>query len=206
MGILNTYLSQDLSGANAKTALILFFPTPSCVQLTYHTDYALRVLIYMISRPGQKVTTREMAEFYGISLNHLTKVAKTLTKTGWLKATRGVGGGLLLAEHTPNAKIGEIVRQMEKRHLVECFDAVRNTCPIARGCELKPILYFAWRAFYDVLDAHTVRDLAKTPAELLTPMLSQAKVKVKAAGITNGAPMTVASNPGRAKTKRKPIS
>lgn len=139
------------------------------MQLTYHTDYALRVLIYMASRPGQKVTTREMADFYGISLNHLTKVAKALTKSGWLKATRGVGGGLLLAAHTPDTKVGEIVRLTERGQLVECFDPASNTCPITRGCELKSILYQARRAFFDVLDAHTVRDLAKSPAELKGP-------------------------------------
>src|SRR3954469_19750668 len=54
------------------------------VQLNYHTDYALRVLTYLTVRPGRRVSTREMAEFYGISLHHLTKVAKFLTQRGWL--------------------------------------------------------------------------------------------------------------------------
>ncbi|MDZ4290116.1 MAG: Rrf2 family transcriptional regulator [Prosthecobacter sp.] len=132
------------------------------MQLTYHTDYALRVLIYMMGRPEQKVTTREMADFYGVSLNHLTKVAKRLTKAGWLESTRGSGGGLLLAEHTPDAKVGEIVRQTESWELVECFTPKTNTCPIAGACHLKPMLFHARRAFFDVLDAHTVRDLAKS--------------------------------------------
>jgi Rrf2 family nitric oxide-sensitive transcriptional repressor len=130
------------------------------VQLTYHTDYALRILIYLISRPGHKATTREMAEFYGISLNHLTKVAKGLTRAGWLKAARGIGGGLTLAEHTPNAKVGEIVRLTETWNLVECFEPVTTTCPIVGGCRLKPMLHRARAAFFDVLDSQSVRDLA----------------------------------------------
>lgn len=133
----------------------------SSVQLTYHTDYALRVLIYMMSRPEQKVTTREMAEFYGVSLNHLTKVAKALTRAGWLIGARGAGGGLTLAAHTPDTKIGEIVRYTENADLVECFVPSHNTCPITKSCHLKPILYKARRAFFDVLDSHTVRDLAE---------------------------------------------
>lgn len=132
------------------------------MQLTSHTDYALRILIFMMSQPARRVTTREMADFYGISLNHLTKVAKALTKSGWLQASRGTGGGLLLAKHTPDTKVGEIVRLMEKRDLVECFTPASNTCPITAACQLKPILYQARRAFFDVLDAHRVRDLAKT--------------------------------------------
>lgn len=130
------------------------------MQLTYHTDYALRVLIYLMSRPGQKVTTREMAEFYGVSLNHLTKVAKALTRAGWLVTARGAGGGVMLAPHTPDTRLGEIVRLTESGDLVECFSPPTNTCPIAGACHLKPVLYKARKAFFDVLDAHTVRDLA----------------------------------------------
>jgi Rrf2 family nitric oxide-sensitive transcriptional repressor len=135
------------------------------VQLTYHTDFALRVLIYLADRPGQKVTTREMATFYGISLHHLTKVAKALTKAGWVTASRGAGGGLLLAGHTLEAKVGEIVRFSEKLDLLECFDPVRNTCPIIRGCRLKPMLYRARAAFLEVLDGYTIRELAGSSVE-----------------------------------------
>ena len=138
------------------------------MQLTYHTDYALRLLIYMVSRPGRKVTTREVAEFYGVSVNHLTKVAKALTKAGWLTTTRGTGGGLMLAVHTPAAKVGEIVRQTENWALVECFDLKTNTCPIAGACALKPILHQAQRAFFDVLDGYRVADLGKVE-ELKAP-------------------------------------
>lgn len=130
------------------------------MQLTFHTDYALRILIYMVSRPAQKVTTREMAEFYGVSLNHLTKVAKALTKAGWLKTTRGAGGGLMLAAHTAKTSVGEIVRYTESGALVECFVPATNTCPITARCQLKPVLYKARRAFFEVLDSHTVQDLA----------------------------------------------
>lgn len=130
------------------------------MQLTYHTDYALRILIYLMGASGRKVTTREMAEFYGISLNHLTKVAKALTRAGWLTTSRGAGGGLLLAQHTPDTKVGEIVRYAESGALVECFVPSANTCPITGSCRLKPVLYKARQAFYDVLDAYTVRELA----------------------------------------------
>ena len=129
------------------------------MQLTYHTDYALRVLIYLLARPGQTVSTREMAEFYGVSLNHLIKVTQSLTQGGWLVSTRGVGGGVMLAAHTPSVSIGEIVRYTENTDLVECFQP-RNTCPIHRACRLKPILYQAKQAFFEVLDSHRIKDLS----------------------------------------------
>ena len=137
------------------------------MQLTTHTDYALRLLIYLMSHRSRKVSTREVAEAYAISLHHLAKVAKLLTKGGWLIAARGAGGGLLLAPHTPKTPVGEVVRYTEFTcHLAECFDTKNNTCPINGICHLQPILYQARRAFFDVLDSVTIGDLAQNPHEL----------------------------------------
>jgi Rrf2 family nitric oxide-sensitive transcriptional repressor len=136
------------------------------VQLTSHSDYALRVLIYLLSHPGQNVSTREMASAYGISLNHLTKVAKSLCRGGWLVYARGSGGGLQLAAHTPEATVGEVIRFTENLDLLECFNPAKNTCPIVRACELRSVLYKARQAFFAVLDSYKVRDLARNPNEL----------------------------------------
>jgi Rrf2 family nitric oxide-sensitive transcriptional repressor len=137
------------------------------MQLTTHSDYALRLLIYLMSHPSPKVSTREVADAYGISLHHLTKVAKSLTKAGWLVTTRGGGGGLTLAAHTPKTRVGEIVRFTESScDIAECFTPKTNTCPIIGVCRLKPILYRARKAFFDVLDTVTIQEIAKNPAEL----------------------------------------
>lgn len=142
------------------------YPTPA-MQLTSHTDYALRLLIYLMSNSTRNVSTREVAEAYRISANHLTKVAKSLTKAGWLVSARGGGGGLMLAPHTATAKVGEIVRYTESNcDIAECFNTSANSCPITHMCDLKPILYRARQAFFDVLDSVAVRDLVRNPEEL----------------------------------------
>ncbi len=120
-----------------------------------------------MSHPARKVTTREVADAYGISLHHLTKVAKSLTKAGWLIAARGGGGGLSVAEHTPKVRVGEIVRYTEPScDVAECFNAATNTCPIIAVCRLKPVLYRARKAFFDVLDSVTIQEIARNPGEL----------------------------------------
>lgn len=137
------------------------------MQLTTHSDYALRLLIYLMSYPSRKVSTREVADAYGISLNHLTKVAKSLTKAGWLVTARGGGGGLTLAPHTPGTRIGEIVRYTETNlDVAECFTPRTNTCPIIGVCRLKPVLFRARKAFFDVLDSVTIQEIARNPGEL----------------------------------------
>ena len=137
------------------------------MQLTTHTDYALRLLLYLMSHDSRNVSTREVAEAYGISLNHLTKVAKSLTRGGWLVSARGGGGGLQLAPHTTEATVGEIVRFSETTcNLAECFNAKSNTCPIIQVCRLKTVLHRAQHAFFSVLDAVPLREIAGNADDL----------------------------------------
>jgi len=136
------------------------------VQLTSYTDYALRALLYLMSRPEHRASTREMAEAYGVSLHHFTKVTKDLTKAGWLIGIRGGGGGVRMATHTPDARVGEIIRSTENFELLECFNLKTNTCLIARRCRLRGVLYQARAAFFAVLDSVTVREISENSDEL----------------------------------------
>lgn len=138
------------------------------MRMTMYTDFSLRILIYLAIRPtGEKATVPEIAESYGISKNHLMKVAQHLSKLEYIESTRGRGGGLRLL-HDPSAiNIGKVVRQMEDDfHIVECFDRERNTCPITPVCSLKHALGRALQAYLAVLDEYTLQDLANNPLEL----------------------------------------
>lgn len=136
------------------------------MHLTAHTDYALRVFIYLLSQPERRVTAREVAAAYRISYHHVAKVTKLLTQKGWLLAARGSGGGLELASHVSGMKVGEIVRELERMDLAECFQPALNTCPIYRCCQLKAALFQARQAFFDALNHYTVRDLVVNPVSL----------------------------------------
>lgn len=137
------------------------------MRLTAHTDYALRLLIFLMTHHPRRVSTKEAAQAYGISLNHLTKVAKALTKGGWIVTSKGGGGGLTLAPHTPETRLGEIVRYSETDcDMAECFRLKENTCPIIGICRLKPVLYRARQAFFEVLDGVTIREIARNAEEL----------------------------------------
>jgi Rrf2 family nitric oxide-sensitive transcriptional repressor len=130
------------------------------MQLTLYTDYSLRVLIYLGLSPGRVVTITDVAQSYGISRNHLVKVVHNLATLGYIRTTRGRGGGLGLARPPAQINIGDVVRHTEVNfHLVECFDRENNTCPIAAACFLKSALHEAQRAFMSVLDRYTLADV-----------------------------------------------
>lgn len=136
------------------------------MNLTYYTDYALRLLIYLQAFDDEPVSVRQVSEAYGISSNHLAKVAQQLTQLGWVTSQRGRGGGLVLAPHAPDLKLGDVVRELEPHcNLVECHGAA-STCPLTPACRLKGILLEAREAFFATLNRYTLADLARRPQRL----------------------------------------
>ena len=63
------------------------------MHLTLHTDYALRMLMFLALEPGSPRTIEDIATRYGISRNHLMKVAQTLVQAGFVESLGGRGGG-----------------------------------------------------------------------------------------------------------------
>jgi len=136
------------------------------VELTYYTDYALRVLIYAGLREEKLCLISEIAEHYRISENHLMKVVHGLAQGGFVRTYRGKGGGVELAKDPEEIVIGAVVRYMEGPFKpVECF-RTGNKCAITGACDLPDILEEACQAFITVLDRYTLADLLKSRTRL----------------------------------------
>ena len=133
------------------------------MRFTVHTDYALRVLMYLGAAPGDGlVTIKAISSAYGISENHLMKVVHRLALAGFVSTTRGRGGGMRVALQPEDINIGAVIRACEDdMRIVECFDLASNTCPIAPACALPRVLDEALAAFVGVLDRYTLKDLLK---------------------------------------------
>lgn len=130
------------------------------MRLTQYTDYALRTLIYLGAGGGaRRHTIREIAESYGISRHHLTKVVQQLHRLGFVETTRGKGGGLVLARNASDIVVGDVVRKLEPATaLVECFHPA-GSCTIQGSCKLQRVLRKAFEAFMTALDEFTLADL-----------------------------------------------
>jgi Rrf2 family transcriptional regulator, nitric oxide-sensitive transcriptional repressor len=142
------------------------------LRLTVYTDYALRLLMYLAVRDGELATISEVAESYGISRNHLMKVAYELGAAGYVTTVRGRGGGLKLARPSRAIRLGDVVRCTEPdMALVTCFEPVAAPCAIKPCCVLRSALEGARQAFLDVLDRYSLADLVR-PRSRLKTMLS----------------------------------
>lgn len=138
------------------------------MRLTRFSDYSLRLLLFLAEHPHRVCTVREIAAWYGISRDHLVKVAHNLTKLGFVVGAKGRGGGLKLAIPAAEVSLASVVRATEPDfHMVECFDPATNTCRIARACGLKHILSDATRAFLKTLEGRTLASIA-VPREPIT--------------------------------------
>lgn len=140
------------------------------MRLTVHSDYALRVLMYLGARKGQLATIEEIAKAYAISENHLMKVVNRLGKHGFVETLRGRGGGLRLGESADTVTLGQVLRVVEEDfQIVECFGET-TTCRISESCRLKHALRRALDAFLAELDEWTLADILSNRNALLSEL------------------------------------
>jgi Rrf2 family transcriptional regulator, nitric oxide-sensitive transcriptional repressor len=133
------------------------------MRLTRYTDYALRVLLYLGAQPEKVSSISEIASAYGISQNHLMKVAHELGKAGYVEGVRGRSGGIRMARPADKINVGAVVRGTEEGFdLADC-----GSCVIAPACGLTGVLSEALAAFMAVLDRYTLADLLKKRSKLL---------------------------------------
>src|SRR4029079_16807777 len=157
------------------------------MRLTVYTDYALRLLMYLALKDDGLATIEEIAKSYGISKNHLMKVAHQLGVAGFIDTVRGRRGGLRLAKPTKAIGIGDGVRHTEPdMAIVMCFEPINADCAVLPYCVLRKALARARDAFVDVIDDYALSDLVKQRATLQT-MLSIGAVKPQKNFAMNGA-------------------
>ncbi|AWN49286.1 Rrf2 family transcriptional regulator [Methylobacterium terrae] len=120
------------------------------------------MLLYLAAmEAGAWTTTPAVARSFGVSLNHLQKVARGLTGAGYIEARQGRSGGVRLAQAPAEVRLGAVVAELEGLGcLAECG---RGPCPLAGRCLLKHALDAAERGFIRELDRFTLADVLASP-------------------------------------------
>ena len=143
------------------------------MRLTRHSDYSLRVLMFLALRPGKLATIHEIAEAFDISRAHLMKVVHALGKLGYVQTVRGRGGGLELARPAREIRLGRLLQQTEEPvELVECSSTgAHPDCKILPACKLRGVLAQALSAFFRSLDEYTLQDIVSGQTTQLRRLL-----------------------------------
>jgi Rrf2 family nitric oxide-sensitive transcriptional repressor len=135
------------------------------MRLALQTDFALRTLLYLATRPGRS-TVADVAGFYGISPHHVGKVVHQLGRLGYVRNHRGPGGGIELARPTGEITVGRVVLDFEgNMHLLECVETP-GVCVIQPGCTLRRVFAEAERRQLDYLNGVTLESLLPAPLDI----------------------------------------
>ena len=128
------------------------------MQLTKHTDYAFRILIFLASLEKDKLTTiQQLTEGFDISKSHVMKIVNKLVHQKWIKAVRGKNGGVRLGVEPSEITLKEVVEFMEKT--LEPVNCDTPLCTLKTACQLKGILVQAQVQYLDHLGKYTIGDL-----------------------------------------------
>ena len=90
--------------------------------VTRKMDYGLRILLTLGCRPNDRLTSEELAETIEVPRQFTLKIAQSLTKAGIIKAQRGVGGGIQLAQDPERITLRDIFNATDTpRALNDCL-------------------------------------------------------------------------------------
>jgi Rrf2 family protein len=138
--------------------------------LTASVEYGLHSLLWLASTDGSPLSSRDLAEFQGISPSFLAKIFAKLEKAGIVDSTEGVRGGYQLARKPEDITILEIVDAIEgHKPLFDCQE-IRGRCVLfgdrppgwamKGACSVHAVILRAEKAMRDELDRQTLADLA----------------------------------------------
>ena len=130
------------------------------MRLTKSTSHAIRILIEC-ARADNLVKVAQLSERLQITQQNTFKIVNLLARAGLIEALRGRNGGVRLGRSPSAIRIGDVVRATEVTH-VEIDDDATNRKQ-SRGRRVNQVLDEALSAFIDVLDQHTLADMAKGP-------------------------------------------
>ena len=134
------------------------------MHLTRHTDYGMRILIYLALLPaGEKASIDKISTLYDISRNNVNKIVHQLGKANIIETQRGKGGAFFLKLPPEAINIADIVILLEST--LNIVDCETQKCLILPACKFKQILNEATSAFIDSLQAYTLADLTTDSPE-----------------------------------------
>lgn len=121
--------------------------------------------MYLASR-GERSTAAEVAQFFGISSAHVSKVVNQLSRFGYIRSIRGVGGGIELTRASEDITVGEVVMAFEgNMHLLDCV-GVDGVCAIEGFCKLKNVLSEAESIQFEYLNGVSLADVVPTKRQV----------------------------------------
>ncbi len=87
--------------------------------LTNTTEYALRILAYMVKEPTRLYSAKSLVDQLKISDKYLRRIMTDLSKAGFIKSIQGRDGGYVFNKNPEEIYLGDIINVTEgmNKHL-----------------------------------------------------------------------------------------
>ena len=123
--------------------------------------YAIRIMLDLaLNNTGDFIPLKDVSLRQDITVKHLEQIINPLCKAGFLKSSRGAGGGYRIARDASEYKIGDILRVMEGNlSPVACLEDTPNECPRSKDCLTLPFWEGLNKVIKDYVDGVTLKDL-----------------------------------------------
>jgi Rrf2 family protein len=139
--------------------------------LTVSVEYGIHCLLWMVRSDGAPLSSRDLADFQGISQSFLAKIFPKLEKAGIVRASEGVRGGYALARPPEEISFLDIVDAIEgPKPLFDCQE-IRGRCAIfgdmppawaTNGvCAVHVVMLKAEKAMRDTLASQSLHTLSQ---------------------------------------------
>jgi FeS assembly SUF system regulator len=142
------------------------------LRITKLTDYAVLVLSDMV-RPqaGEACAARDIAERTNIPQPTVSKVLKTLARSGLVESERGKNGGYRLAREPQAINVADIVDSIEGPIAVtECSTESRGCCDLEGACPTEKNWVRINEAIRQALRGITLADMVRPNLPVLIPL------------------------------------
>jgi len=134
-------------------------------------ECSLHCLLFLVDLPADvHASTQELASLQGISVSYVAKLFGALRTAGIVTSVEGIDGGYRLARPADAITVLDVVTALEgDKPMFQCRE-IRRQCALfestppawaTRGmCSIHAVMVEAEARMREVLDAHTLADLA----------------------------------------------
>lgn len=130
------------------------------MQFTRASDYAVRVLAYLMNANGSVSRSQGIAAATGIPESFLAKILGQLTRAGMVRSHRGSRGGFSLAADARSLSLLEVVEAMEGPLRVNLC-ATPEVCAYIEKCPIQKAWADAESSIRESLRSSKIADLAR---------------------------------------------
>jgi FeS assembly SUF system regulator len=132
------------------------------LRVTKLADYGIVIMTNFATHADKAHNARDISGVTRLPLPVVSKVLKSLSKSGLLDSQRGTKGGYRLALPPANITVAAIIHAIEGPiALTECSDLIHGDCSFEFRCPVKTNWNLINRAIFEALERITLAEMTQ---------------------------------------------